>query len=205
MISSLPAGQSFLFKGVSKADLIPGMVEFHFDQVMEDNLEDAFGFSQNDVTLVDRTVLLTPQAPAGMSTDGFQVRMGDLTGTTDLLDDAPADIQIDVSTNDGSTAPPLQDNGADPVVDFQQEVFDIRWAWGVNEVIDFDPQTDVLNFGWMGADAFELTEQQGSIVISIPSNQQTYTLQGVVASDLSLDNIDALDASAMQQWSAFIS
>ena len=36
----------------------------------------ALSFDQNDVALVDRTVLLTPAAPTGASTDGFQVELG---------------------------------------------------------------------------------------------------------------------------------
>lgn len=59
VISSLPSGQGFLFTGVAKADLIAGNLEFHHDQVMEDNLEAPFGLDQNDVSLVSREALLT--------------------------------------------------------------------------------------------------------------------------------------------------
>ena len=82
VISSLPTGQSVTFPGVTKSELIPGLIEFHHDQVIEDNLEAPFGFAQDDVTLVDRTMLLTPAAPAGATTDGFQTSTGDMTGSS---------------------------------------------------------------------------------------------------------------------------
>jgi len=43
---------------------------------MEDNLEVSFGFTAEEVSLVSRAGLLTPQAPSGASTDGDQVRAG---------------------------------------------------------------------------------------------------------------------------------
>ena len=76
LISVEPSGQSVLIEGVQSTQLRADNVEFHFDQVREDNLEAVLGFDQNDVALVDRTILLTPAAPAGASTDGFQVESG---------------------------------------------------------------------------------------------------------------------------------
>ena len=76
LISVEPSGQSVLIEGVQSIQLRADNVEFHFDQVREDNLEAVLGFDQNDVALVDRTILLTPAAPAGASTDGFQVESG---------------------------------------------------------------------------------------------------------------------------------
>jgi len=76
VISTQPSGQSFTFSGITLADLQPGTLEFHHDQVMEDRLEEPFGFDQNDVGLVSREALLTPEAPAGAITDGHQVREG---------------------------------------------------------------------------------------------------------------------------------
>ena len=71
-----PTDQSILLAGVQRTDLIGANLEFHHDQVMEDNLEVPFGFNADEVALVSRTGLLTPQAPAGESTDGDQVRAG---------------------------------------------------------------------------------------------------------------------------------
>ena len=84
------------------------------------------------------------------------------------------------------------------------EVFTINWSWGSNAVLDFNTQTDILNFGWMSGDAFILSEQNGSVVIEITSNQQSYTLQDVLTHDLSMQNIQALDTSANTQWGAFL-
>ena len=85
------------------------------------------------------------------------------------------------------------------------EVFKINWSWGSNVILDFNTQTDTLDFGWVSGDAFTLSEQNGSVVIEIASNQQSYTLQDVLAIDLSMQNIQALDASANTQWGAFLS
>ena len=77
LISTEPSGQSLLLVGVQRTDLVAANLEFHHDQVMEDNLEEPFGFSQDAVSLVSRQELFTPPAPAGASTDGLQVRGGD--------------------------------------------------------------------------------------------------------------------------------
>ena len=77
LISTEPSGQSLLLVGVQRTDLVAGNLEFHHDQVMEDNLEEPFGFSQDAVSLVSRQELFTPPAPEGASTDGLQVRGGD--------------------------------------------------------------------------------------------------------------------------------
>ena len=76
----------------------------------------------------------------------------------------------------------------------------ITWAWGTHTVVDFNPATDVLDFGWFSADNFTISEENGSVVISIPSNSQTYTLQGVTLAELSIDNISAKDSSAVAEW-----
>ncbi len=82
------------------------------------------------------------------------------------------------------------------------EVTTITWSWGTNSEIDFNPQTDLLDFGWFAAGNFKLTEVNGSLVIAIPSNNQTYTLTDVGLSDLSINNIIAKDASALAAWKA---
>ena len=93
LISVEPSGQSVLLEGVRSTELRADNVEFHFDQVREDNLEAVLGFNQNDVALVDRTVLLTPAAPAGAITDGFQVESGNPVYSTgaQLASGEPAD------------------------------------------------------------------------------------------------------------------
>ena len=159
VISSLPSGQSFTFTGVTKADLIPGLVEFHFDQVMEDNLETPFGFDQNDVTLVDRTILLTPDAPAGQSTDGFQTRTGDMTGSIyadggDTGGDTGDDPGDDTGDNTGDNTGGGSGGGAggDTVtLGAGVDRIDINWNWGVQTRIEgFDPSEDLFDFNALG-------------------------------------------------------
>jgi hypothetical protein len=84
------------------------------------------------------------------------------------------------------------------------EIFTIKWSWGSNLILDFDPQTDKLDFGWMGGDAFTLSEKNGSLVIGIESNQQSITLKDVLATELSMQNIQTLDMSATIEWGAFL-
>lgn len=77
LIQFEPSGQSLLLLGIQRSDLIGANLEFHHDQVVEDNLEVPFGFTADQVTLVSREGLLTPAAPIGDSTDGFQERAGE--------------------------------------------------------------------------------------------------------------------------------
>ncbi|MFG1350131.1 fibronectin type III domain-containing protein [Xanthobacter autotrophicus] len=78
----------------------------------------------------------------------------------------------------------------------------ITWSWGAHEVVTFDPAADVLDFSWLNADDFTISEVNGSVVISLPANAHSYTLEGVSLSDLSLVNISAFDASVFAEWSA---
>ena len=65
----------------------------------------------------------------------------------------------------------------------------IVWNWGTNSNINFNPATDILDFGWFAADQFTISEVNGTVVIAIPSNHQTYTLQHTTLSELHLSNI----------------
>ena len=78
LIQFEPTNQSVLLKGVQRSELIGANLEFHHDQVMEDNLEVPFGFTEEEVSLVSRAGLLTPKAPSGAYTDGEQVRAGQM-------------------------------------------------------------------------------------------------------------------------------
>ncbi|QNI80348.1 endo-1/4-beta-glucanase [Synechococcus sp. RS9909] len=80
LISVQPSGQSVLLVGVESTDLVGRNLVFHFDQIEEDNLEAVFGFEAADLSLADRTILLTPEAVGAASTDGSQTRLG--TDTT---------------------------------------------------------------------------------------------------------------------------
>ena len=76
LISVQPTNQSLLLAGVSLSDLVPANIEFHHDQIVEDQLEVPFGFTVDELTLVSRAELLTPAAPDGEITDGHQTRPG---------------------------------------------------------------------------------------------------------------------------------
>lgn len=76
LISVQPTNQTVLITGISKSDLVPANIEFHHDQIVEDQLEVHFGFTVDELTLVSREGLLTPAAPAGQTTDGYQTRPG---------------------------------------------------------------------------------------------------------------------------------
>ncbi|WP_306142981.1 hypothetical protein [Roseibium sp. MMSF_3412] len=187
VISSLPSGQSFVFSGVSKSDLIPGNVEFHHDQVMEDNLEAPFGFDQNDVTLVSRSALLTPAAPPGATTDGDQVRdgVGAVTGAPETPDtpDAPDQPVVPPASDDDIV---LQD-GADTVL--------VTWDWGRKFAVKaFNPAEDSLNFSSLGASDVSLKETTEGLHITVENNGgHSLLLEGVQAEDLSAANLTAAD------------
>ncbi|WP_296578428.1 fibronectin type III domain-containing protein [Xanthobacter sp.] len=78
----------------------------------------------------------------------------------------------------------------------------ITWSWGAHDTVDFDPATDILDFGWMSADNVTISEVDGSVVISIAGNNHSYTLQGVTLADLSIANITGNDPSIFTEWSA---
>ena len=77
VISTEPTGQTFIFQNTNLDDIPGASLEFHFDQIVEDNLEIPFGRPVESLTLRDRSALLTPAAPEGELTDGFQTQSGD--------------------------------------------------------------------------------------------------------------------------------
>ncbi|MFK7761671.1 MAG: hypothetical protein AB8B62_00285 [Roseobacter sp.] len=187
VISSLPTGQSLTLTGVELADLIPGRLEFHHDQVMEDNLEAPFGVAQDDVSLVSRADLLTPAAPAGATTDGEQVREGKMTLENDS-DDAG-------------------DPGTDDPSDTTSDVVEITWDWGVQAVIsDFDTGTDSFDFGALNAAQLDVREEGDTLVIEVLDNGgHSYTVEGLQAEDLSGTNLIAdANSSLLDENSAFL-
>ncbi|MFG1421993.1 glycoside hydrolase family 18 protein [Roseixanthobacter liquoris] len=112
------------------------------------------------------------------------------------------------SGNTGTVTSTLNDDEWDAEAQRQQGdpavVTALTWAWGTNTVLDFDPTRDTLDFGWFTADTFTVAEVAGSVVISIPSSAETYTLRGVTLAELSLANIAALNASALVAWSRIL-
>lgn len=187
VISSLPTGQSLTLTGVQLAELAPGRVEFHHDQVIEDNLEAAFGFRQDDVTLVSRDGLLTPAAPAGQTTDGSQTQTGTMTpnGGTAVPGSGTGEHDHGDHDHGGSAAGPVA--GADRI--------EVTWTWAAREVVEgFDAATDVIDLGTLGADQVAITEAGGGLVIEVLNNGgQVYVLDGIQAEDLDAANFAAAD------------
>lgn len=105
--------------------------------------------------------------------------------------------QADGGSTGGGTGGDGQTGG-----DGAATVTTVSWMWGANTVLAFDPDLDVLDFGWFQKDNFLIAEVGGSVVITITGNNQTYRLDGVTLAELSMDNIRAKDASTVQEWVA---
>ena len=101
----------------------------------------------------------------------------------------------DWPTGTGSGAPPSGQAGTTTVID---------WDYGADTVIAFDPAKDTLDFGWFKASEFSVREVDGSTVISIEGNRQTYVLTGVSLAELDHNNIAARDATARAEWQQLI-
>jgi hypothetical protein len=80
----------------------------------------------------------------------------------------------------------------------------IGWAWGANPVLTFDPAKDTLDFVWMQAAEFDVSDKSGSTVITIVGNNSSYTLAGVTLSQLQIGNIIAKDAGTLAKWQGLI-
>ncbi len=80
----------------------------------------------------------------------------------------------------------------------------IGWNWGSNTALNFNTAKDKLDFGWMRPTNFDLSESAGSTKISIVGNNQTYTLSGVPLSQMSINNIVALDSGTVAKWQGAI-
>lgn len=98
-------------------------------------------------------------------------------------------------TGTGNGAPPSGQAGTTTIID---------WHYGINTAIAFDPSKDKLDFGWFKASEFSVKEVDGSTVISIEGNRQTYVLTGVSLAELDHNNIAARDATARAEWQQLI-
>ena len=101
----------------------------------------------------------------------------------------------DWPTGTGNGAPPSGQAGTTTIID---------WHHGTNTAIAFDPSKDKLDFGWFKASEFSVKEVDGSTVISIEGNRQTYVLTGVSLAELDHNNIAARDATARAEWQELI-
>ena len=106
VIATEPTGQTFIFKNTDLDQIPAGNIEFHFDQIVEDNLEIPFGRAVADLTLKDRTNLLTPAAPEGELTDGYQTRPGE-----ESANDQPPHDHHPIGDHDGDPTDMHPDHG----------------------------------------------------------------------------------------------
>ena len=81
----------------------------------------------------------------------------------------------------------------------------ITWGWGTNPVLNFRPATDKLDFGWMQASQFDVTEKSGSTVIAVAGNNHSYTLQNIGIGQLTMGNIIARNTGTVSKWQTLIS
>ncbi|MEL6267024.1 MAG: 1,4-beta-glucanase, partial [Pseudomonadota bacterium] len=98
-------------------------------------------------------------------------------------------------------APDEQDlgNGSANVTKETADVV-ITWSWGQDTIVnDFDAASSTIFIDWIGADALEVSEVDGSVVFAVPSNNQTTTLAGITLADLSADNFTILDDTAANE------
>ena len=107
--------------------------------------------------------------------------------------------QADGGSTGGSTGGETR-GGGQTGGDGAATVTTISWMWGTNTVLAFDPDLDVLDFGWFQKDNFSIAEVAGSVVITIAGNNQTYKLDGVTLAELSMANIRAKDAGTVEEW-----
>ncbi|MTH97646.1 hypothetical protein [Roseibium sp. RKSG952] len=93
------------------------------------------------------------------------------------------------STDTGSAAEDTSGDTTGSNASVAGQNIDVDYNWGNNQqVLDFDPASDTLTIGWFNSGDIVLSEVNGSVVISLPNNNQTITLTGITLSDLSADN-----------------
>lgn len=98
-------------------------------------------------------------------------------------------------TTAGPGAPPSGITGTTYLID---------WDYGTKTVLDFDPATDKLDFKYFRPAEFTVAEVNGSTVITIVGQNQTYTLTGVSLAELDYNNIVAVEDATYQKWRGLI-
>jgi len=98
------------------------------------------------------------------------------------------------------SSPPVASEGqgfANPAITAQNATVVIDWAWGRQETVsNFDPAQDTIFFSWLGAADLDVTDTPGGLRISVPSNNQSVTFEGVSLADLCPERMHLLDATA---------
>lgn len=163
-------------------------------------VQDTYAFAEILKTVTDSSDTDTGNGDGDGDTDGgdTDTGSGDGDGDTDTGNGGGDTDGGDTDTGNGDGD---SDTGNG---DGASTTTAITWAWGTDTVLAFEPSTDTLDFGWMSAQSFSVSEVDGSVVIEIAGNNQTYTLDGVTLADMSIDDIAAKDASALAEWQALL-
>lgn len=158
-------------------------------------VQDSYAFAEILKTVTDSSDTDTGTGDGDGDTDGGDTDTGSGDGDGDT-DTGNGDGDTDGGNGDGDSDTGNGDGASTTTA--------ISWAWGTDTVLAFEPSTDTLDFGWMSAQSFSVSEIDGSVVIEIAGNNQTYTLDGVTLADMSIDDIAAKDASALAEWQALL-
>ncbi len=215
VITDGTTGQKLVLLGVDIADLAQKNFEFTFTQVREDDLSNKIGMGNAaNSQIVDFDIPIA----GGGTVAGASGSHAGVLGEDDHTDHdhstmvaTTAVTETTIVTTTETTADTVHTHGTEPCPDHSghlangvADTTSIAWAWGANKVVDFDTALDTLDFGWMGKDSFSVAEVNGSTVITIEGNSQTYTLTDVSLVELSLSNIAAKDAGALAEWTSAI-
>ncbi|OAT16220.1 chitinase [Buttiauxella gaviniae ATCC 51604] len=157
--------------------------------------------SVNNIDAKDSTAMHEWQTALDTGGNRLPTDTSNAIPLTDLNTSSAAPDSTTQQSTPGSTIPEVSEPATSQIASsVESTTKTIAWDWGANTHLSFNPTTDVLDFGWMQADQFNVTEKDGSVVISIPSNDQSYVLDGVTLSQLSISNIGAKDATALAEW-----
>ena len=102
----------------------------------------------------------------------------------------------------GTTAWPTAAGPGAPPSGATGTTFAVDWDHGVHAMLDFDPATDRLDFGWFKPQEISIAEVAGSTVVTIEGNRQSYTLTGVGLGEMTMANIVARDPGTRAEWQA---
>ncbi len=190
VVISIPSNsQTYTLQGVTLAEL-------SIDNISAKD-SSAVAEWQDALDAADETASSSSGSSSGTSSSTTETTATDTTsGSTTTTGSSGSDTTGTGTTETGTT-------GTD-TAETTGTTTSITWAWGTHAVVEFDPAKDTLDFGWLSADSFSVSEQNGSVVIAITGNEQTYTLDGVSLADLSMDDISAKDTSAVAEWQALI-
>ncbi|MBG6202113.1 hypothetical protein IWQ48_003256 [Labrenzia sp. EL_13] len=160
--------------------------------------------SAANFTIKDSTASQEILALVGDGSDAADGNTGEDSGSN-ADDDANTDGDTGGNTDDGTGNSTSGVGNGDANVSANTADVVIDWVWGTDVVeTGFNPSTDKIYVGWFTSAHIDVSEFNGDTVFSIPSNNQTVTLQGVALSDLSAANFTIRDTTAAQEILALV-